>query len=109
MTGFSQPERRGLERLQVAKPESHPDADLLTAFSEQSLTPREQEQVLGHLATCATCREVVAVAGSQLVEPVPEPVRKRALWEMPLFHWGAVAATAVVVVAAVSLGTFDHK
>jgi len=110
MTAFSQPERRGLERLQIEKPDAHPDADLLTAFAEHSLTPREQEQVLGHLAVCAPCREVVAVAGYPLVEPVPEPVRKRAIWEMPLFHWGAVAATLAVVVVAVSLGTRQaHK
>ena len=104
MTAFSQPERRALERLQIPKPESHPDADLLTAFAEHSLTARENEQVLAHLATCSDCRDTVALAGSQLVEPVPEPARKRGIWEMPLFHWGAVAATAVVVVFAVSLG-----
>ncbi len=104
MNGFSQPERRGLERLQIPKPESHPDADLLTAFAEHSLSVRENEQVLSHLAVCSHCRDAVALAGSQLVEPVPEPARKRGIWEMPLFHWGAVAATAVVVVFAVSLG-----
>ena len=103
MTGFSQPERRGLERMQMANPEVHPDADLLSAFAEQSLTTREREQLLAHFAVCAACREVVALAGSPLVEPIPEPTRKRGLWEMPMFRWGAVAATAVVVVAAVML------
>ncbi|MGZ4789079.1 MAG: hypothetical protein ACXVZX_11220, partial [Terriglobales bacterium] len=63
-----------------------------------------------HLGVCASCREVVGLAGFPLVEPVPEPVRKRAIWEMPLFHWGAVAATVAVVVVAVSLGTRQaHK
>ena len=95
--------------MQMSNPESHPDADLLTAFAEHSLTTREHDQVLAHLAACGSCREVVALAGSQLVEPVPEPVRKRALWEMPLFHWGAVAATTVVVIAAVSLGVRDRR
>ena len=108
MTAFSQPERRALKRSQKA-PESHPDADLLTAFAEHSLTSREQEQVLGHLAVCATCRDLVALAGSPLVEPVPEPLRQRASWEMSLFHWGAVAATTVVVVAAVSLGVHERR
>lgn len=103
MTAFSQPERRGLERMQLANPDTHPDADLLSGFAEQSLTGRERDQVLVHLAACVACREVVALAGSPLVEPVPEPVRKRGLWEMPLFRWGAVAATTVVVVAAVML------
>lgn len=103
MTAFSQPERRGLERMQAANAASHPDADLLTALAEHSLTTREQDQVLAHLAVCASCREVIALAGSPLVEPVPEPARKRGLWEIPLFHWGAAAATTVVVVAAVLL------
>jgi hypothetical protein len=109
MTTFSQPERRGLERMQVPKPDSHPDADLLTAFAEQSLTSREHEQVLGHVAACAECRDVVALAGSALVEPIPEPVRKRGMWEIPLFRWGAVAATTVVVIGAVSLGIYDRE
>lgn len=95
--------------MQLAAAESHPDANLLTAFAEHSLTVGEREQVLGHLSGCADCREVVALAGSPLVEPVPEPARKRGLWEMPLFHWGAVAATTVVVVAAVSIGVREHR
>jgi hypothetical protein len=31
------------------------------------------------------------------------------MWEMPLFRWGAVAATTVVVIGAVSLGIYDHE
>jgi hypothetical protein len=109
MTPFSQPERRGLERLQVPDPDSHPDPDLLTAFAEHALTPREKDQILGHLGQCALCRETVALSGSPLVEPVPEPVRQRAFWEIPLLRWGALAATAVIVVAAVSVGTLSHR
>ena len=37
---------------------SHPDANLLAAFVEKSLTERERLQVLEHLAACADCREV---------------------------------------------------
>ncbi len=40
----------------------HPDADLLTAFAEQALSPEEREGVLQHLAVCGDCREVVAIA-----------------------------------------------
>jgi hypothetical protein len=108
MTAFSQPERRGLERMQTAAA-SHPDADLLAAFSEHSLTSREQEQVLAHLSVCQTCRDVVVLAGSQLVEPVSAPMRQRGLWEMPLFHWGAAAATAIVVVFAIAIGLRDYQ
>lgn len=88
---------------------AHPDSDLLAAFAEQSLTTPEHDQVLAHLAVCFECREVIALAESPLVEPVPDPVRKRGLWEMPLFHWGAVAATTIVVIAAVSLGLREHR
>jgi hypothetical protein len=41
---------------------AHPDADLLSAFAEQSLSPIEREDVLGHLSFCADCREVIALA-----------------------------------------------
>ena len=40
----------------------HPDADLLTAFGEQSLPPLEREQLVQHLEICSECRDVVALA-----------------------------------------------
>jgi len=49
------PEGTGPER-------AHPDADLLTAFAEQALSVTERDGVLEHLALCADCREVVALA-----------------------------------------------
>jgi hypothetical protein len=111
MTGFSQPERRGLERLQrLQTAQAHPDADLLTAFSEQALTAREREQVLTHLAVCPTCREVVSLAGSQVSElPLPQAETQPAFWKWPVLRWGAVAASAVIVVVAVSIGHQENK
>ena len=51
------------QRLQaVSRAEMHPDANLLAAYAEKSLLPREQTQVLEHLAVCTECREVVAHA-----------------------------------------------
>src|ERR1700685_559337 len=56
------------QRLRVATParemleQTHPDADVLTAFSEQALAASEREDVLQHLALCADCRDVVALA-----------------------------------------------
>ena len=81
----------------------HPDADLLTAFAEQALPIRERNSVLAHLSQCADCREVVLVAAPQVEGAVQEiPVRSSWLgW--PALRWGALAACAVVVVAAVSL------
>jgi hypothetical protein len=103
------------ERLQAAPtPVEHPDADVLTAFSENSLNEREREQVLLHLAACVDCREVAALA-----QPEPEPAyaavaavtaparpapTSAARWfRQPIFRWGALAACAVIVGAAVLL------
>ncbi len=107
MTGFSQPERRGLARSQSAQ--AHPEADLLTAFSEQTLTAREREQMLAHLAVCPACREVVALAAPAVEETLPEPVPEPSAWNWSIVRWGAVAASAVIVVIAVSLGTMQKK
>jgi hypothetical protein len=63
------------DRLRAARPvpdrplaepgapeQSHPDADLLTAFAEQALSATERDGVLDHLALCGDCREVIALA-----------------------------------------------
>jgi hypothetical protein len=56
------------DRLRTAPPESdpvakaHPDANLLTAFAEQSISALEREDVLHHLALCGDCRETVHIA-----------------------------------------------
>ena len=46
--------------------EPHPDADTLTAYVERSLSAAESNRVLGHLAACSRCRDVVSLS---LVEP----------------------------------------
>ena len=40
----------------------HPDADTLTAFSENTLTARERTLVTSHLSTCGSCREIVMLS-----------------------------------------------
>ena len=106
MTGFSQPERRALARSQTAQ--AHPDADLLNAFSEQTLTAREREQVLAHLAACPACREVVSLSAPPMEHTVPELDRAASAWKWPVMRWGAVAASAAIVVIAVSLRIFQE-
>jgi len=87
----------------TAKPGPHPDPDLLTAFAEQSLSGRDRNLVLAHLAQCAECREVV-VLSTPLSEAVPQPSTTSTRWlGWPALRWGALAACAVLVVAAVSL------
>lgn len=92
------------QRLAMSpKPGPHPDADLLTAFAEQSLANRERDSVLTHLSQCAECREVVFLAAPQF-EAAVETVPVRSHWlGWPALRWGALAACAVVVVGAVSL------
>ncbi|HEY0564529.1 MAG TPA: zf-HC2 domain-containing protein, partial [Terriglobales bacterium] len=51
---------------------THPSADELNAYAEQSLTAREREQVASHLATCADCRDVLMVSD---VARTPEPLQ----------------------------------
>lgn len=76
----------------------HPDADMLTAFREGSLMPREREGVLGHLAACAECRQVLGLAaeaaehGAQVVEM---PTRRAGA--RTLAPWLAAAAVLLAV------------
>jgi hypothetical protein len=98
----------------------HPDADLLTAFAENSLGARERQPVLAHLAHCGECREVVmlaqpalalaevAVAGvgaSRAAIPAPLPAAASmgtsSGWPRRLiFGWGGAAAACVVIASA---------
>jgi Photosynthesis system II assembly factor YCF48/Putative zinc-finger len=92
-----------LERLRMAEPGGHPDADLLTAFAERTLLPRERDAVLQHLAACVDCREAVSLATpEQAVVPPFLPVRTNWL-SWPYLRWGAALACVVVVGAAVTL------
>ena len=82
----------------------HPDANLLAAFVEKTLTERERTRVLHHLAQCAECREVAAftlpaeAAGAE----APHEAAGRRWSPWLVFRWGAMAAVlgalAVVVV-----------
>jgi hypothetical protein len=51
------------DRLRATSPElAHPDANLLTAFAEQSLLGIERDDLVKHLALCEDCREVLVLA-----------------------------------------------
>jgi hypothetical protein len=81
----------------------HPDADLLTAFVEKSLTDGERSHVLQHLAECADCRDVMSLALPE-TETAVLPSAERSRWlTWPVLRWGALAACIVVVSAAVTL------
>lgn len=114
------------ERLRAGLPDqaafgtAHPDADLLTAFAEQALSGAERDGVLGHLAVCEDCREVVALAlpevtvaasgaaGAEVVRTnAKEPGRNRlAVFAWPTLRWAALAA-GVALAASVLLLRLD--
>src|SRR5271169_6188446 len=111
---------------------THPDADLLTAFTEQTLSATERDGVLEHLALCGDCCEVIALAlpaadiaaapiaagtGADRATRIPAQAEKRGwltsinlvarklAWSKlggPSLRWAALAA-GVVVVASVLL------
>jgi Photosynthesis system II assembly factor YCF48 len=96
------------ERLRAVDPlGNHPDADLLTAFSERMLPERERGSVLEHLAGCRDCREIVALA-----LPVPETVDQalapapRSWFAWPVLRWGLVAAG---IAAVGSFGLMQYR
>ncbi len=90
-------------RLQRPMPDAaqtHPDADLLTAFAEQSLIESERGQVMEHLAHCGDCREVVALALPATDDvAMMKPARAaRSGWlAWPAVRWGVVAAGVLLV------------
>src|SRR5579859_6813380 len=87
------------ERLRVVTVAvEHPDADVLTAFAERALPEAERATVLGHLARCGECREIVALALPPLeatARPVALTRSRRFTW--PALRWGfALAGVAVI-------------
>ena len=87
------------ERLKVATPAlNHPDADMLTAFSERSLPEVERDIVIEHLARCGECREIVALAlpETEALETVVRPAAS-GWFAWPVLRWGFVSAGIVLV------------
>lgn len=76
----------------------HPDADVLTAFGEGCLPASERTAVVDHLARCAECRDVVALAlpASEALQPTMQISRgSRLAW--PVVRWAFVSAGAVAI------------
>ncbi len=100
-----------LKRLQETSAAGpHPDADLLTAFAEQSLAEPERVRVMDHLARCSDCREVLALAlpAMELVAVAASataasatPARRR-WFTWPVLRWG-VAAAGIIAIASIGI------
>lgn len=90
---------RGLERETDASGNACPDADLLAAWFDRSLSPLEAERIEAHSAACGSCQQILADLARSEPEvtraaPVPVPARP---WHWH-WRWLAPLATAVVVV-----------
>lgn len=84
------------------EPKVHPDADLLTAYTEQALPPKERNQVVQHLAECSYCREIVSLSLPEVqAPPVAVPAAGRPRWWIPAYRWAAVAATVAIAATLV--------
>jgi Photosynthesis system II assembly factor YCF48 len=88
----------------------HPEPDLLTAFSEQSLGHSERAFVLDHLAGCSECRQIL-----ELAMPVAERETVTGIasaWPVwlsrPLVGWG-FATAAILALIFVSVLRYEHK
>jgi hypothetical protein len=103
------PELPNLLRQRLAATENggaqtHPDADTLTAYMEQSLPPAESKTVIAHLSVCEPCREVVALSQALMAQPdtqtvhTPAPVARWRKLFTPVF--GAAASVAAMAVIA---------
>ncbi len=102
-----------IKRLQSPVADSHPDADLLTAFAEQSLAGAERNHVVEHLALCGECREVVSLALPPQVDVQPAAHSSENWFSWPLlggstWRWAAVAA-GVVLIASIGVIQFHRQ
>ena len=93
--------------------ELHPDAEKLNAFAEQALGERERGQVLGHLAVCERCRQVVTLAlesalnaevVAQSAAPRRTGIHPNAWWRQWRIVW--VPATVAVALAVTSISAY---
>jgi len=102
--------RRELARSQQAGP--HPDANLLTAFGEGSLSKRERDLLIEHLAVCTECRDLVSIVASSAPETARDEVARVLPFPTrpPLRTWLPwVAAAAGVMVVGSSILLYEQK
>jgi len=80
----------------------HPDANLLAAFAEQSLTTAERDFVLEHASRCAECRAALALAADAEQEAAPAASPRPVSTGWPLLQWKTMRWTALATgIAAV--------
>ncbi len=90
---------------------THPDADLLTAFAEHSLSRRERALLAEHLATCADCREVVTLAlpeTESLALPASARTPRIPWLTWPTLRW-VTLSIGILVVASAAILHYSHR
>lgn len=99
------------ERLKTEAATVHPDANVLTAFTERSLPERDRAGVLMHLATCRDCRETVALALPETPSAETPSITVGRGWvSWPAFRWAfAAAGVALIVLGAVEFERRDYS
>jgi len=89
--------------------EMHPDAETLSAFTEQALSSKERGEVLAHLAVCGRCRQVVTLAheaaGTEVAAPRHKAVRRSAWWR----SWGLALVPAAAFAATAVIAFYIHE
>jgi hypothetical protein len=105
------PELPNLLRQRLAETQTgavspaHPDANTITAYVEQSLSPAERQTLVAHLSVCGPCRDVVALSQPNVSELVTQTIIRPA----PVSAWrrfftpgfGLAASAAAIAVIAV--------
>jgi hypothetical protein len=100
-TAFDRLIARGLEEDRDRSGKACPDADLLAAWFDRSLSEAEAARIESHAGACASCQRILAdLARTEpvVVRAAPEPAPARP-WHWH-WRWLVPLATAVVVVVA---------
>jgi len=109
MSEFPEVARRCLSRVPGGA--DHPDAGLLTAFVEATLTKTHRDEVLDHLVACSECNRLVALlAPAREVASVVQPAELSRRWfAWTPVRWAGAAAAVAVVVTAVVIGRIGEQ
>lgn len=105
--------RQRLAATENGETQTHPDAETLTAYMEQSLPAAESKTVIAHLSVCEPCREVLSLSQAVTVQPAtqtvltPAPATRWRRLVTPVF--GAAAAVAAMAVIAVMVLQLPQK
>jgi hypothetical protein len=82
-------------RLQTQAAGPHPVPELLAAYAENSLSPKDRHTLLNHLAACVDCREALYLAMPELDNQ--SVLRPSHTWPRMALRWGTMAASVVVL------------